>query len=131
MKDTFPRTRWGSVGLDCADCAYFDGPAKWPDRERVSRCSLHDLSLAVQLGPKGYKPNEWFCRDFTDSGHTAELGPMARLFGAAPLPAVPRAALKKLDEIRRELRADVLYGFAGEGKELIEIPFAELSREER
>ncbi|MGD0167211.1 MAG: hypothetical protein ABSC51_07980 [Gaiellaceae bacterium] len=131
MNDAFPRTRWGSVGLDCADCAYFDGPPKWPDRERVSRCSLHDLSLAVELGPKGYKPGEWFCRDFTDSGHTAELGPMARLFGAAPLPAVSQTALRKLGEIRPELQAGVLYGIAGEREELIEISFADLARDRR
>jgi hypothetical protein len=93
----------------------------------VSRCGLHDLSLAVELGPKGYKPDEWFCRDFADAGHTAESGPMARLFGAASRPAVPRAALKKFDEIRPQLQTDVLYGIAGESRGLKEVPFAELA----
>ncbi len=130
-RDTFPRTRWGSVALDCADCAYFAGPPTWPDSERVSRCSLHGLSLAVELSPKGFKADEWFCRDFTDSGHAVEQGPMARLFGAAPRPAVPRAALKKFDEIRPQLQRDVLYGITGPGEELKEIPFAELAKDRR
>jgi hypothetical protein len=130
-RDTFPRTRWGSVALDCADCSHFAAPPSWPDSERVSRCSLHGLSLAVELGPKGYRPGEWFCRDFEDGGHPVEQGPMARLFGVTPPPAVSRAALRKLGAIRPELRADVLYGFAGEGEELIEIPFADLARDRR
>lgn len=127
MRDTFPRfRRFGPVTLDCAECSHFAGPPDWPDRERVSRCSLHGISLAAELGPKGFKSGEWFCRDFDDAGHTIQQGPMARLFNAPPPTAVSAAALKKLDEIRPELQTNVLYGLTEEGRELKEIPFAEL-----
>jgi hypothetical protein len=129
VRDTFQRLpNLDSVGLDCAECSHFAGPSKWPDREQVSRCSLHDLSLAVELNPKGYKASEWFCRGFEDAGHTVQQGPLARLFGLTPMPAVSQAALGKLDEMRLELRVDVLYGFSSEGKDLKEIPFAEIAR---
>jgi hypothetical protein len=126
IRDTFPRTRWGSVGLDCADCSHFDGPPGWPDAERVSRCSLHDLSLAVELDARGYKVDEWFCRDFEDAGHTVVQGPLARLLSVTPTPSVSPDALAKLDEIWSELRSGVLYGFSGEGKDLKEIAFSEM-----
>jgi hypothetical protein len=128
-RDTFPRKDPWSVGLDCADCAHFAAPPRWPDTERVSRCSLHDLSLAVELNRKGFKQGEWFCSDFEDAGHTLQQGSLGRLFHATPPPCVPRAALGKLDEIRHELRADALYGFSGEGRDLKEVPFVELTRD--
>jgi hypothetical protein len=131
IRDTFPRTRWGSVGLDCADCSHFAGPPGWPDAERASRCSLHDLSLAAELDARGFKVDEWFCRDFDAAGHTIAQGPLARLAGLAPTPSVSPDALAKLDEIRSELRSGVLYGFSGEGRNLKEIPFSEMAGGER
>jgi hypothetical protein len=92
LPDTFPYTaRWDSVGLGCYCCAHFQGPDKWPDSARASRCALHGLSLTVELNASGFMEGEWFCRDFRDNGK-------------AHAPAV-----QHLNEIRGSLQAGVLY----------------------
>lgn len=69
IQDPFSYSAWhDSVRLDCIDCRFFHGPDKWPDTERVSSCTLHTLSLSLELGETNYKRWEWFCRDFNNSG---------------------------------------------------------------
>ena len=71
MKDQFSYSaRWDSAGLDCSECIHFKGPEKWPDSNGVSRCSLHKVSLNIELGDNNYKEFEWFCKQFKDSGKT-------------------------------------------------------------
>jgi hypothetical protein len=97
VKDTFSyEARWDSVGLDCSDCAHFHGPEHWPDKERVSRCELHGISLAIELGDDGYKCWEWFCRDFHDTGR-----------------AFPKA-VAHFHQVRQQLQESVLYRFCGD-----------------
>jgi len=111
VTDTFPHTaRWDSVGLDCAFCLHFVGPGSWPDGQRVSRCTLHDLSLDIELAPNGYKEGEWFCRDFT-------AGPDGR---------ASMHAIAHLNRVRANLRPRVLYGFNGPDGTLKEHDFQEL-----
>ena len=65
MKDQFSYSaRWDSAGLDCSECIHFKGPEKWPDSNGVSRCSLHKVSLNIELGDNNYKEFEWFCKQF-------------------------------------------------------------------
>lgn len=130
IKDTFSYTaRWDSVGLDCADCTHFEGPQSWPDSERASRCSLHDLSLEIELGADGYKNGEWFCREFQDSGNRTRPSLIARLLGLRGSPRTSPAALRHLDENRDQLQSDMLYGFYGRDGNLKEFPFSELRSE--
>ena len=110
MKDTFPyEARWDSVGLDCSNCTHFRAPSRWPDERRQLCCSLHGLSLAVELGPNGYKLGEWFCRNFSDDGT-----------------AFPKAAAH-MNRERAAFAPGVLYGFYRKNGELREVPFTELS----
>lgn len=103
VKDTFKyEARWDSVGLDCSDCRHFRAPSEWPDVERVSRCELHCVSLAIELAASGYKDMEWFCRDFADTGR-----------------AFP-PAVAHLETIRQELAPRVLYRFYGADGYLVE-----------
>ena len=126
VRDTFPyNARWDSVGLDCSYCRHFSGPVSWPDSGRVSCCRLHQLSLATELGPKGFKKGEWFCRDFAPTAPPPPPGIIARVFGRSE--ARPSAAaLRHLDEMRDHLQPDVLYGFYGGDGNLKECPFAQL-----
>ena len=127
IRDTFPYTaRWDSVGLDCSLCCHFADPPSWPDLERVSRCALHDVSLAVELGVNGYKSGEWFCRDFEERDPSKPPGLLARLLGKRPRAHASTAALHHLDEVRYSLQSEVLYGFYGEDGNLIEHPFTGL-----
>ena len=97
IKDPFSYSaRWDTIGLDCSNCVYFIGPESWPDENRISRCSLHKLSLAFELRADGYKQGEWFCKNFEDNG------------------AVKKAIIE-LDNIRDSLESQVLYG--GYGRE--------------
>ncbi|HEV2104449.1 MAG TPA: hypothetical protein VGU27_01880 [Candidatus Eisenbacteria bacterium] len=127
IRDTFPHTaRWDSVGLDCSDCVHFAGPPSWPDVERMSRCTLHRLSLAVELGPNGYKEGEWFCRDFAARA-LQERGLLHRLFGRSGTHTrASPDAVRHLNGIKPELQPHVLYGFHGEDGNLKECPFAQL-----
>ena len=128
IRDTFPHTaRWDSVGLDCSYCAHFAGPSSWPDVERISRCTFHSVSLAVELRPDGYKQGEWFCRDFSATAPRETPGFLSRLFGRAGAHAhASPEAVRHLNEIKTELQPQVLYGFYGEDGNLKERPFAQL-----
>ena len=109
LPDTFPYTaRWDSVGLGCAFCAHFEGPEKWPDAGRMSRCALHHIPLTIQLNRSGTLEGEWFCRDFKDNGK-------------AHAPAV-----QHLNEIRDSLQAGVLYELGRPDGKLGEHRFDEL-----
>lgn len=111
IPDTFPHSaRWDSVGLDCTYCLHFIGPDSWPDRQGASRCAFHDLPLAIELAPDGYKDGEWFCRDFT-------AGSDGR---------VSKAALAHLDRVRANLRPRVLYTFDGPRGNLREHDFEQV-----
>jgi hypothetical protein len=103
IKDTFKYdARWDSVGLDCSFCRHFRGPSEWPDTDRVSRCELHGVSLAIELAGSGYKDLEWFCRDFADTGR-----------------AFP-PAVAHLEMLRDELEPRILYRFYGNDGYLVE-----------
>lgn len=108
MKDPFSYVaRWSSIGLDCSNCEHFRGPDIWPDTQRVSKCTLHDLSLAVQLNDNGHKQGEWFCASFSNLG-TAN-----------------QSAVREFESVRPELRTTVLYGGYGKNNKLVEIEFHE------
>lgn len=109
VKDPFSYSdRWDSVGLDCSNCTYFGGPDTWPDTKRTLHCRLHDVSLAVEIGPTGYKEGEWFCKDFSSNG-------------------TPNAnALAELNNAKRNLEGGKLYGAYGNDGFLKEIPFSSL-----
>jgi len=92
VADTFSYTaRWDSVGIDCSSCVNFVGPAQWPDELRVSHCSLHGASLAIELDAGGYKRWEWFCSDFADDGSSF------------------KDAVEHLCQVSHTLRSKVLY----------------------
>ncbi len=75
VEDPFSyRARWDSAGVDCSDCKHFEPPPDWPDRERVIRCGHHQVSLAFQLNPEGFKEGEWFCRYFLNRGSSWDVG---------------------------------------------------------
>ena len=126
VRDTFPyAARWDSVGLDCSQCRHFVGPPCWPDVAGLSRCTHHDLSLAVEHTPDGYERGEWFCRDFEASHPVEPQGLLARLLHR-PATQVSAAALRHLDEVRGHLESEVLYGFYGDDGNLKEYAFAQL-----
>jgi hypothetical protein len=103
IKDTFKRdARWDSVGLDGSSCRHFRGPSARPDTNRVSRCVLHAVSLAIELAPSGYTEMEWFCRDFAGNGR-----------------AFP-PAVAHLETLRQQLEPRVLYRFDGGDDYLVE-----------
>lgn len=103
VKDTFEyAARWDSVGLDCSFCQHFRGPTQWPDATRVSRCELHGVSLAIELGADNCKHWEWFCQDFKDNGR-----------------AFP-PSVAHFQEIRQKLEPKVLYRFYGKDGFLLE-----------
>jgi len=109
MKDPFSYSaRWDSVGLDCSNCQHFEGPSTWPDRKKVSKCKLHHLSLALELGRDGYKQGEWFCKDFKDGG------------------AFPKA-VAEFNENLSKFEAGILYG-AHQSSTLREIRFDEINK---
>lgn len=113
IKDTFTYSaRWDSVGLDCSYCVHFKGPDQWPDKQKISKCRLYGISLAIELRNNGYKEWEWFCKRFE---HSAQLDK-----GANP------PALKELDNIRPQLREHILYRLYGADGFLQEHPFASL-----
>jgi len=114
------------VGFDCGYCVYFEGPQSWPDSGRVCRCSLHDVSLAVELRGSGYKEGGWFCRGFRDNGDCTHPGLIARLLGSRPSPLFSPAASAHFEEIKDQLQPDTLYGFYGGGGNLKEFAFSEL-----
>jgi hypothetical protein len=106
IKDTFEYVaRFDSVGLDCSFCKHFEGPVEWPDKDRVVRCSLHNLSLTMQLGKTGYKDGEWFCKDYDDHGK-----------------AFPKA-VSHFKSIQSMLQSGVLYGLYSDTGYLKEVKF--------
>lgn len=108
MKDPYSyAARWSSIGLDCSNCEHFRGPDTWPDKHRVSECTLHGLSLAVQLNEENYKQGEWFCANFSNVGTANQI------------------AVREFESIRPQLRTTVLYGGYGNNSELVEIEFHE------
>lgn len=111
IKDTFSYSaRWDSVGLDCSSCSNFVGPAEWPDRERVSRCRLHGISLAIELGGNGHKKWEWFCKHFEDSR------------------SLENTAVEHFKSIQAQLQDRILYRLYGENGYLVEYPFDKLEK---
>lgn len=98
VRDTFEYGDKG-VGIDCRNCAYFRGPARWPDKERISHCALHSVSLAIKLQGDGFQLWEWFCKDFEDA------------------PRYPRTDLRPpvahFLQIRDELESGILYRLYG------------------
>ena len=109
MQDTFAHNfRWDQVGLDCSFCRD-QSHVDWPNDARDYHCTLHFISLAIQLGEGGYKQGEWFCKDFSDNGR------------ANP------AAVQHLIQIRAALKDRVLYRLSDSGNaDLTEIPFDQL-----
>jgi hypothetical protein len=111
VPDTFSYTaRWDSVGLDCSSCTHFVGPKTWPDTSRVSSCSLHKVSLEIELSSNGYKYWEWFCSNFSDDG-------------SAYFPAVAH-----FDEIHGLLKRNVLYRLYSDNGFLIENEISQLPK---
>jgi hypothetical protein len=107
VKDPFSYSaRWDSVGLSCSNCNYFSGPDKWPDVDKLSKCQLHKISLAVELRPEGYMNFEWFCKQFDNKN------------------AFPKA-VDELASIVNILQDEILYRAYGNGY-LIEYKFSEL-----
>ena len=107
VKDPFSYSaRWDSVGLNCSDCNHFSGPDKWPDVEKLSKCQLHKISLAIELRPEGYMNFEWFCKQFDNKS------------------AFPKA-VEELASIVNILQDEILYRAYGNGN-LIEYKFSEL-----
>jgi len=107
--DTFSYSaRWDSVGLDCSYCTHFVGPEKWPDGSRISSCSFHKVSLAIELGKNGYKNWEWFCSNFSNNG------------SAHP------SAFAHLQKINHSLKPGVLYRLYSEDGYLIENDISKL-----
>jgi len=111
IRDTFKyAARWDSVGLDCSFCRHFREPAQWPDTAHVSRCELHGISLAIELGSNDYKNWEWFCKDFTDIGR-----------------AFP-PSVAHFQVIRQQFEPGVLYRFYGDDGNLVEYKMTELEK---
>ena len=109
VEDTFEYSaRWDSVGLDCGYCIHFSGPNTWPDEDQISRCTLHGLSLALELNQRGYKQWEWFCKDFEDTGKAFS------------------EAVAHFRSIRNELSPGILYRLYGKDDKLLEFPFEEI-----
>ncbi|MDE2130814.1 MAG: hypothetical protein KGJ74_14280 [Betaproteobacteria bacterium] len=113
IKDTFAYSaRWDSVGLDCSYCMHFEGPSQWPDKQQVSKCRLHDVSLAIELREGGYKNWEWFCKQYKNNDKADK--------GAHP------TALKELEKIRPLLQENILCRLYGDDGFLKEYPFDNL-----
>ena len=111
IRDPFSYSdRWDSVGLDCCQCVHFAGPEKWPDIQRISHCSMHKISLSVELARSGYKSGEWFCKDFKDDGK-----------GRTSL-----KALQEFNAVKDQLEPLKLYGAYGENGNLKEYNFNDL-----
>lgn len=104
IKDIFSYSlRWDSIGLSCAGCNYFQGPPQWPDVDKQSRCVLHNISLAVQIGNNGYMTGEWFCSSF--EGRADER------------------AYKEFLSLKPKLKKDFLYGGYGKDGNLKEVDY--------
>ncbi len=109
IKDTFSySSRWDSVGLDCHNCQHFHGPEKWPDKDKVSFCKLHKVSLKIELAQDGYKEYEWFCKDFQNMGTADEN------------------ALKHFEKIQGSLKSKILYRLYGKDGNLVEYDMEKL-----
>jgi len=109
MKDPFSHSaRWDSVGLDCSNCKYFHGPEDWPDKDRESKCDLHNISLQIQLGKNGYKEGEWFCKNYYNQD------------------AHPKS-FKEFKSVYGDFKSHVLYQTDLENEELVEVDFEELN----
>lgn len=109
IKDPFSYSaRWDSVELDCSSCVHFNGPEKWPDKNKTISCKLHNLSLKIELGDDCYKLWEWFCKNFSDNGKSFK---------------------KSVDEfktIKEKLGTEILYRCYNDDGFLKEIAFQEL-----
>jgi hypothetical protein len=118
IRDPFSYSdRWGSVGLDCSYCVHFAGPVTWPDTQRISHCTLHKVSLLIELIDNGYKDGEWFCKDFKDDGGLRTHNGGGRI---NPL------AQKEFDNIKDQLDPQKLYGAYGKNGNLKEYDFNDL-----
>lgn len=107
IKDIFSySSRWDSIGLNCAGCKHFQAPPQWPDVDKQSRCELHNISLAVQIGKNGYITGEWFCSSF--EGQADER------------------AYKEFLSLQPKLKKDVLYGGYGRDGNLKEVDMNKL-----
>lgn len=102
--------RWDSVGIDCSYCAHFVGPASWPDKERMSHCAFHKVSLAIELRESGYKEGEWFCKEFKNNDKRTN----------------PKA-LQEFENIRGQLDFQKLYGAYGKEGNLKEFDFKDFN----
>ena len=108
VKDPFSYSAgWDSIGLDCSNCIHFHSPKEWPDKDKVSSCDLHQISLSIELGENCYKNWEWFCKDFQNKN------------------AFPKA-LEEFQQIKEKLEAQVLYRGYGEDGLLLKFKFESL-----
>jgi len=78
IKDPFSYYgRFDSIDLDCSQCKHFEGPEKWPDVNKVSKCNFYRVSLDFELAENFYKIQERFCKhyncDVDNSKHRAFL----------------------------------------------------------
>lgn len=113
IKDTFAYSaRWDSVGLDCSFCMHFEGPSQWPDKQQISKCHFHNVSLVIELRESGYKDCEWFCKRYENNTQADKR--------ANP------SALKELERIKPQLQENILYRLYGEDGFLKEYPFENL-----
>jgi len=69
---------------------HFEGSSQWPDKQQISECRLHVISLVIELRKNGYKEWEWFCKDFAKNAQADT--------GSNP------SALKDLENIRPQLQ---------------------------
>ena len=110
VKDTFSYTaRWDSVGIDCSSCKFFTGPTEWPDKNNESKCTKHNISLAIELGKDKYKEGEWFCCEYSDDDGFSE-------------------AVKHFYRIKHQLQSGVLYR-CNQGEYLLEYNFDNILRD--
>ena len=108
-KDTLPpSSACDPSDPDCSLCGNFRGPAHWPDTQEVSRCTLNRVSLAVQLGPDGYRRGVWFCQGFKSKQSQS------------------RQSRVRWSQLRRQLEPGTIYTFAGTNRYLIEHHIADL-----
>lgn len=111
VKNSFKREgRWDSVGLGCSNCQFFKSPLKWPDHNHEIYCTLHKVSLALELRENNYLGGEWFCKNFQSNGKAL------------------KNAVEHLEEVKDQLKENVLYEFGKIGDDLKEVNIDQLRK---